>query len=461
MKKVVLFLILILFLQGVSAINLQVEKEIVEDVVIQELDKPAIFNLKIKNNGPEDNFEIYNLHGILMLPEEFSIEAGKTKEIRLMIYPRKDLDYGRFFQKYSFNYYIKGSEGPDFQDSVLIGITNIKNSFEIGVEEVNPDSREIDVYIKNKMDFDFGEITVNFSSGFFNAQEKFSLGKNERKDFLISLDRDKYKDLTSGFYTLKAEVFVENASGVVESQITFVEKNLVTESQKKFGIIVNTEVIETTNEGNTLATTKNSVNKNLISRLFTSFEPEPDLVEREGFSIVYSWESQLNPGESLRIVVKTNWLFPFLFLVLIVIVIAFLKYYSKKEITVRKKVSFIRAKGGEFALKVSIFIQANKYVERVGVVDGIPPLVKVFERYGSEKPSRIDEKNRRIDWNFDKLEAGEVRMLTYVIYSKVGIMGKFALPATSVIYGREGKIKEVRSNKTFFVAEQRKGDIQE
>jgi hypothetical protein len=28
----------------------------------------------------------------------------------------------------------------------------------------------------------------------------------------------------------------------------------------------------------------------------------------------------------------------------------------------------------------------------------LPPLVKLYERYGGEKPTRIDEKNRKIDF---------------------------------------------------------------
>jgi len=59
-------------------------------------------------------------------------------------------------------------------------------------------------------------------------------------------------------------------------------------------------------------------------------------------------------------------------------------------------------------------------------------------------------------WNFEKLEAGERRIISYIIYSKIGVLGKFALPPTTAIYEKDGKIKETESNKAFFIAEERK-----
>ena len=75
-----------------------------------------------------------------------------------------------------------------------------------------------------------------------------------------------------------------------------------------------------------------------------------------------------------------------------------------------------------------------------------------------DKPSKVEEHKRLVEWNFDKLEAGETRILSYIIYSKIGVMGKFALPSTIAVYEREGEIKETESNKAFFISEQRKGE---
>ena len=122
----------------------------------------------------------------------------------------------------------------------------------------------------------------------------------------------------------------------------------------------------------------------------------------------------------------------------------------------RKRVHFVKAKGGEFALKVSVFVNAKHYVERVHIIDRLPPLVKLFDRFSGDTPTKVSEKERRVEWDFEKLEGGETRMLSYIIYSKIGVLGRFALPSTTAIYQRDGKIHESVSNRAFFVAEQTK-----
>tara|TARA_B100001971_G_scaffold211589_1_gene239630 strand:+ start:926 stop:1417 length:492 start_codon:yes stop_codon:yes gene_type:complete len=163
----------------------------------------------------------------------------------------------------------------------------------------------------------------------------------------------------------------------------------------------------------------------------------------------------------MEIIVKTNWLFPFLIILFIIAIVVLAKQYSRTDLILRKKISFVKVKGGEFALKVSIFVNAKKHVEKISVIDKLPSLVKIYKKFGGEEPKRINEKNKRIEWEFDELEEGETRILSYIIYSKIGIIGKFALPKTTAIYEKDGKIHESESNKAFFVAEQRGKKVDE
>lgn len=388
-----------------------------------------------------------------MLPDEkVYISKGQTKEIQLKIFPTENLKYRGF---YTFEYFIKGQDLSETREEVTFRIINLEDTFEIGSGEIDPESNSIKIYIHNKVNFDFGEINSKFSSAFFDFGEDFSLGPNERKEFSVQLNKEDFKKLMAGFYTLNAEIIVEEKKANVEGIIKFVEKDIITTTKKSYGFIINTKIIEKTNEGNTLTKSQTVLKKNIISRLFTSFSPQPEIVEREGLIIYYTWDREIKPGETLEIVVKTNWFLPLLVIFFIVFIVILTKQYSKTNLVLRKKVSFVKAKGGEFALKVSIFVHSKKYIEKVNIIDRLPPLVKIYERFGGEKPSRINEKGRRIEWNFEKLEAGETRLLSYIIYSKVGVLGRFALPSTSAIYEREGDIHETESNKTFFIAEQK------
>ncbi|HED06384.1 MAG TPA: hypothetical protein ENI61_06845 [Ignavibacteria bacterium] len=459
MKKIFLLIIVLFLLPQILAINLDIKEKNSSEIIIQGINQPAIFNLKITNLGPSDNLQFYNLLGFSMAPKgTVLLNQGEAKKVKLMIYPKENFNYRGL---YTFKYFIRGKDNSEISQELTIRIIDLKDAFEIGSNEINPDSNSLEVYINNKENLNFKEVKVKFNSAFFKIEKNFSLKPNERKNFKIKLDKEDFKKLMAGFYTLNAEITVENKKVDLEGVIKFAEKDVLKITKKSYGILINTQIIEKKNEGNILVPSETVIKKNIFSRLFTTLNPEPDIVERYGFDIYYTWSKEIKPGEIMKIIVKTNWFFPFLVILFIIIIVILAKQYSRTDLILRKKVSFVKAKGGEFALKVSIFVNAKKYVEKVSIIDKLPSLVKIYERFGGEKPKRINEKNRRIEWEFKELEEGETRVISYIIYSKIGIIGKFALPNAKGIYERNGEIHETESNKAFFIAEQRGKEVEE
>ncbi len=457
MRKIILiFLILLglsLSVSLVSAINIKIEnQEPNVGVMIKGVNEPAIFVLNITNLDSSDNFQFYNLLGFNMAPKEtVFIKGGESKEVKLMIYPREDMDYEGY---YTIEYYIKSQDSSKVKEELTLKIIDFQDAFEVGSEEISPESEQAEAYVHNKENFNFEKLNARLKSPFFDFTESFALKPNEKKTFVVDLNKENFKNLMAGFYTVTAEISSEDAEAVIEGKIRFAESESIETSEKKSGFIITTRTIEKINGGNVEASSRTTIKKNIISRLFSSFNPEPDFVKREGFVVYYTWDSDIKPGEVLQIVVRTNWLLPLLIIFFIIAIVVLAKQYSKTNLVLRKKVSFVRAKGGEFALKVSVFVSAKKYVERITITDRLPHLVKIYERFGGEKPAKVDEKARKIEWNFEKLEAGEMRVLSYIIYSKLGILGKFALPTALAVYEREGSIQETESNKAFFLAEQ-------
>lgn len=459
MKKIIVsLLITLLILQSVLAINLGIEKQSSNEVMILDLDEPAIFDLQIKNNGPSDNFQFYTFFTPTLYPKgTTSIATGETKNVQLEIYPPEKIKSGYT----TFDYFIKSQDGSEMTQTLLVNVINLEDAFEIGSGDVDFDSNTLNLYVHNKVGFNFKKINAKFTSPFFNFEKEFSLEPNQRQDFSVELKKEEFNKLKAGYYTFKVEFEVEDVKAELEEKIKFVEKNIVTTTSKDSGLIISTKTITKTNEGNVVSEVDSTIKKNILSRLFTTFSPEPNSVSREGLSVYYTWQQELNPGESLDIKIKTNWLFPFIIIVLIVLIVVLTKKYSNINIVMRKKVQFVRAKGGEFALKVSIIVNAKKYIEKVSIIDRLPFITKIHDRFGPEHPSRVDEKNKKIEWNFEKLEQGEVRILSYIIYSKIGVLGKFALPRATAIFERDGEIKEAQSNKTFFLTEQRRKEEDE
>ena len=452
MKKAVLILFLILSLSVVSAINLDIQKEPVKDTIIKEISEPAVFNFTIKNENGGDDFEIYSLVGVSFSPKgTFYIGPGKTENLEVKVYPRKNLrkDSGYVF----FTYEIRGVNTGNQKDKISIKIVDLKDAFDIYTEKIHPDNEETTLYIQNKENYDFDSLTFKISSEIFDLDTGVSLGPYETRKFTIELDKEKLKTLTAGQYPINVQI-IEPSETEFETTMEILEKKYISVREAKAGLLIREKHILKTNEGSLEVIGEVKDKKNIISRLFTTFNTPPDKIERKGLNIYYSWQKSLMPSESLDVIIKTNYTFPFLLLFGLVIIIWLIKATGRKELDIDKKISFVRTKTGMFALKVNVKVKANRYVEKVTVIDKLPPVVKLLERFSSYSPDKVDKQNRRLIWNFSNLAEGEERIMSYIVYSKIGILGKFGLPPAVCVFEIENQVYEVKSNKVYFVAEQ-------
>jgi hypothetical protein len=456
MKKGTIIFAFLMFgiLQLVSAMNLEINPVTNDVAMIKGTTMPAVFELNITNRDAANNFIFFNYFGSDIYPKgTVYIGGGENKIVKVGIYPRNDLkQMGRII----FDLYIKDQNENQMTSPLMVNVVTMDDAFQIGAEEFDPESNTITVFIKNLINFNFENANVQLKSPFFNIEKTITLAPYQKETFNVTVNKEDFKELMAGYYTLNAIVNAQGQKANVQGKMKFAEKNIVTSSQNDYGLIVNTQKILKINEGNVLADASMVVKKNIISRLFTSFSPEPNIVDRKGFVVYYTWEQQLKPGEQMSISVTTNWTLPLLAILLIISIVIIAKQFTKKPLSMRKSVQFVNAKGGEFALKVSVIVSARKYVEKVHVMERLPPLVKLHERFGGEMPKKVDERNGRLEWNFDKLEAGESRIISYIIYSKVGVLGKFALPTAKAVYEKEGEVHEAESNHAFFIADQLK-----
>lgn len=464
-KRAVLFMILsflafsmlvvLTAISCVSAIDLEIGKKAINEVFVIETNTPAIFEFTIKNLGESDNFEIYSLVGVDIYPKgNFRIEKGQTKiisvEVRALESAKKIPGY------YNFVYKIKGSNTGIQEDRMTFKIATLGEVIYLSADSINPESEETSVYFKNIENIEFEDIGAEVSSAFFSFDENFSLLSKEEKSFIVNLNKEKLKTLVAGPYILDAKLKIGHSEATLKSTIKFLEESGISTTETKEGILISRHEIEKKNEGNTIAIIEVTMNKNIISRLFTNLNPQPNKVERKGFTVYYTWQEELRPSESLKVIAKTNWFIPFLILAAIIIIIILSRIYLISDVILKKRINFVKTKGGEFALKVTIIVKARRFAERIAITDKLPPIVKLYERYGTITPDRIDEKNRRIEWNIESLDQDEERILSYIIYSKIGIVGRFELPPARAVYEREGKIKETSSNRAFFVSEARR-----
>lgn len=459
MKKMIVFpLLALFFLSLVSAIDVEVGAENSDAVLVRGFGGPILFDLEINNSGPADDFRFHNLVGSRMAPESFRIGEGETKNVRLSVFPREDFDYR---DEDSFYYFIKSESTSETKEGSLAFRTlNVEDALEIGSEGFDTESDSVTIFVENAVNFGFDELDVKFSSHFFERDEErsFSLGPMEKRTFQVDLDGNRTRDARAGFYTLAAEISVGNETRKTEGSLDFVRTESLNESIERSGFFVPIRIIGKTNEGNVPVDSRTEVRRNVFSRLFTSFSEEPDSVERRGLNFYYVWSRQINPGETFVLETRTNWIFPLLLFIFLAAIAVMARIYYRRDLEMKKKISLVRTKGGEFALKVSIFLEAKNPVKNVGITDRYPVIVRIHDEFGVEKPTKINVNARTVRWDFEKLDAGEKKVISYIVYSKVGVLGKFELPAAEASYAKKGRSKSANSNRAFFLSEAKEED---
>jgi hypothetical protein len=448
-KEILMTLILTIILVNFSC-ALTFEKEAVNDVIIKEFNQPALFSVTLR--GVEaGNYELYTLADVIVAPRGYFSVSGGTNTMDISVYQTDQLKETGY---YTFTYSLKKFEGSSYDDKMTIKVVPLHEAIEIGSDTIDPDTDKITFYVQNKERANLKDVKAKFSSIFFDVEKTIDLKPFEKLEISVPISKEEMKKIKAGAYIVKGEFQTDKGKKTVEGKLYLGEKKGIRSEETNSGFIIYTDIITKMNTGNVPQEVMVNVRKNIISRLFTSFSNEPDLVDRTGFGVSYSWVKNLEPTEVFTVKVKTNYIFPFFIILFAAAIIFTFNRYMQTKVEVRKSVVPVRAKGGELALRVTVKVKARKNVENVSVIDRIPSLVKIYESFGFIKPTKVDSTSRRIHWEIGSLQSGEERVVTYIVYSKVGVVGRFSLPPALSVFEREGKIHEVESNNVFYMAEQ-------
>jgi hypothetical protein len=435
-----------------AAPNIKVDKIDKGSVIIQELDNPAVFDFVINFKAEEpETFEIYSLLSVSMSPKnKFTLKPG-LNVIEVKAFPfdsvrKNNLGF------YQFEYQIKGQNSGIFKDKLLIKIVPLSEVIEITGNPLHPDDKEAIITIRNNENTQLDKVIIEFESPFFKETKSISLGPREKTDVSVKVSKKTEEETTAGPYNLIAKIKIEDEETKLKSTITYLEKESISLKSSSEGVIIRETVLERTNKGNIPTTTSISMKKDVISRLFTLNSPEPSIIEREGLAVTYSWQADLAPNESLTVKSTTNYTLPFIIILLAIIIALLTKIYSFSSLGLTKKVSLVKTKGGEFALKVRVRAKAKSHLENIQVIDSIPAMAKLYEGFG-HKPDKIDPHTKRMFWTIDKMNKGEEKVFSYIIYSKLNVTGRFELSPALALFEKNGMTKETLSNRAFFAAE--------
>ncbi len=446
-------LVIIIFMFSVvSAANLDVKVIEKNEIIITELEKAnATFKLEITNlENVDDEFQIYSLVSVGMYPKEFfRINKGETITLDVSAVPFKEILRDKR-GIYAFEYQIKGKKTGFYKGTLAIRLFDVKDAVSVSIADIPLNATKVKMTVTNKENITIKDLKITAKSEFFEFSKSFDLDGKETKVIEIPIILE--KKISAGEY--EAEITYE-LNGKKSSNILllqYLEASGISVSEHTKGFIVKRTEITKTNEGNVPGVAKIDIRKNILTRLFTIYSDKPTTSERNGIFVDYSWEKEIGVGESYTVNVTTNYTFPFIIILLVVVVGFLVSFLSTGKLSVHKGVSFVRTKGGEFALKINLRVKAKGNVKNIIISDRIPGHAKVFNKFGIP-PHRIDEHSRKIEWDIAHLNAGEERVFSYIIYSKINIVGSFELPAASVSFEHDGKRQHMFSNKTHFAAE--------
>ncbi len=449
MKKSFILFATLLLLAQVS--SLQITPEYPTNIIIRDFDNSIPLTLEI-TNATNGIYNLYTLADITIRPSQtFQINSDpfqKTFEIK----PNSNLNLEG---NYAFTYTLNHRGVEKHEQKILLKLLNLEEIIEISSESINPESGQVSFYVQNLEPVYLKNITATFSSILFDVTATFDLKPNEKFIIPVDVDPSTLAKTTSGVYIINSKFQTPKGEKALEGTLYLGEKKGITSIEDKSGLLIKTETITKVNSGNVVESIQINLQRNIFSRLFTTFNIEPTFTTRDGWTIKYLWtKEKIMPTELYTVKAKTNYVLPFLIIIALALALVGYIRFSETKLEIKKSVLPVKTKGGEFALKITLSLKAKKEVENVTLIDKVPALVKIYKKFGTVKPDKIDAESRRVHWNIGDLEAGEERTFNYIVYSKVGIVGKFSLPRALAVFEKEGHIHEIDSNNVFFMNEQ-------
>jgi len=470
LKVVVLSLIIMMLLQAITVYakdDFELKVLPIKDKIGVEED--AIFNLTLVNNkDTADEFRIYTLAYPLwdikivplQNPIHVEVPAKSSRTIQVFLDPLKVTLVGNyqidvFMQSLSNEKSISAplelrikSNDPLIEGYVPTVSVNLEMPLKIDPRE----KVRMRIGLANQNNLDYPEIRVLVNSKFINEEIKTSLAPQEDKTIEL------LKEIPPKTAPQPDKIVVALLRGnrSIETKSQTVEiigySNIVREDKTVKSFLKTVNKIKFTNIGNIPSLEPLKANTTAFKSLFTITKPKT-YSAKEGDSRVFVWEHDIAPYESFEVSTVESYRALFLVIILgIAMVVVYFMYRS--PMIFRKAVTNItKAHGGISQMQISLSIKnrGNSTMNNIEVVDIIPALVNLETGLliGTLHPSKIEKKEKigtTVKWDIKSLDAGEERVITYKVTSRLPILGGITLPIANSKFLYQTKVNSAKSN---------------
>ena len=451
MKKL-LFLIITLILVPVVSAQIEVRDTVIKNNIIP--DEGAEYTLFVSNKGDVPDvfgISISDINWRDKIDDDFiEIGSGETAKTKVELTPNKGLRAGR----YSINLRVYSRTNPKiFADHMLIVDITPYQDLVSAILEVNPNGLDprkenlIRVNLKNMHNIELKNVNVNLNSALFEKTRTINLDPSELRgeEFKIELDEDTEK----GDYELNLVVSY-NENVLVDKTERFsvgFYKEINNDEVVNEGFLTDRRKIVKSNSGNVDSKESYKERFTPFESFFTSVYPEPSSIYKQNGLVYYQWDFTLEPGESYKIEVITNYRTP-LSILIVLIVVGWLAYFTLwSGVSIKKKVLTVKS-GKEIDMKIMIVIrnEGKGRISNINVFDYLPEGANLPEKYGTVKPLRHKKTSRGIAlvWRLNEMVGGEERVLSYRVNVKAD-KSSVLVPRAILKCRRRGRTTSSRS----------------
>jgi len=424
----ILFIALICFMVPCVAAEISLSENYINNVAIKDTSIPAKVDITVSNNDFDSKrCFIDTLVDVNITPREyFTVPGDGQITVSRLVYPSDEIR-SNINGAYSFSYYAKCNDDLA-EKNMILKFLSMNEFVKIQMPlTIQSDAGSIDITFQLSQKAEDFSTQLEIDSPIMAYTKTITLSTANPVKITVPLKGSMPR---AGVYEIKFKFKMGGQEAVAVKTVTLESKIILNEEVKKSGFFLN-QVTEVTkiNTGNSVNDATITISKDILSGMFTFFSEKATSTKKEGSQVIYEFKKELNPGEKLIVKATTSYYIPLLILILIAAGIWAYIVVTTPQVRVRKNAVRVRTKSGVFATKI-ILSAKNKGKEAVHdlkVIDRLPAFTELIkDKFGSIAPHEI-RKNTLI-WALPKLAAQEEMMFSYIVYSKLSVLGKLEIP---------------------------------
>jgi len=382
------------------------------------------------------------------------IEPNETKSTEITVKAPRNIELGEYNTQFSVisENYKNVSASSELCFIVLRDYSMVFESLVLEKVDYGP-GEEVRAFVTvendGTKDFEDGEFHIEVMKGeetIGRSEKGFVLETGKSKTINTHVQMEEYQP--PGEYILHYKI--RGAGHTIKSgeesfdvlEVVDYKTNETTDGM----YIVRTNTIHAQNKGNVVE--EKNIEKNIRLPLSLLATAEGAEQRREGFSNVYTWNIELEPGETTQMSYEINY-WPIYILIILVALILYRTYLYMKAPVVKKEVVKSEISEDKRILTVSLHVKNRFFGKAKNVIleDTVPSMARVLDEFDTLEPSIKRGDETTLHWKLGDMNSGDDRVIHYKAKVLVESVDELIFPEARVRGSTDGRTFERSSSK--------------